>query len=106
MTKRILWVDDEADLLKPHLLLLQSEGYHVDVIMNGNDALELLDRESYDLVLLDQQMPGLSGIEVLTQLRNRFPSLPVVMVTKSDGDRFILRPPVNCDIGQYISPQA
>ena len=66
---RILWVDDEADLLKPHLMLLRDEGYVVDAIMNGNDALELLRTESYDLVLLDEQMPGLRGIEVLKETR-------------------------------------
>ena len=83
---RILWVDDEVDLLKPHLMLLRNEGYVVDAIMNGNDALELLRTESYDLVLLDEQMPGLRGIEVLKELRRRAPRLPVVMVTKSEAD--------------------
>ncbi len=83
---RILWVDDEADLLKPHLMLLRNAGYVVDPIMNGNDALELLRTESYDLVLLDEQMPGLRGIDVLKELRRRAPRLPVVMVTKSEAD--------------------
>jgi DNA-binding response OmpR family regulator len=83
---RILWVDDEVDLLKPHLMLLRNEGYAVDAIMNGNDALELLRRETYDLVLLDEQMPGLRGIDVLKELRQRAPRLPVVMVTKSEAD--------------------
>ncbi len=83
---RILWVDDEADLLRPHLMLLREEGYQVDAIMNGQDALELLRSETYDLVLLDEQMPGLRGIDVLTRLRSRSPRLPVVMVTKSEAD--------------------
>ena len=83
---RILWVDDEVDLLRPHTILLMREGYHVDAVMNGNDALELLDRESYDLVLLDEQMPGLRGIEVLSEIRSRGRGLPVVMVTKSETD--------------------
>ncbi|MDT8435987.1 MAG: response regulator [Gemmatimonadota bacterium] len=83
---RILWVDDEVDLLRPHTILLMREGYHVDAVMNGNDALELLDRESYDLVLLDEQMPGLSGIDVLTALRATGRGLPVVMITKSEAD--------------------
>ena len=83
---RILWVDDEVDLLRPHLMLLRSEGYQVDAIMNGQDALELLRGETYDLVLLDEQMPGLRGIEVLTRLRRSSPRLPVVMVTKSEAD--------------------
>ncbi len=83
---RILWVDDEVDLLRPHVMLLEEEGYDVDAIMNGNDALELLATDSYDLVLLDEQMPGLRGIEVLSRLRRRSPRLPVVMVTKSEKD--------------------
>lgn len=83
---RILWVDDEVDLLRPHLMLLEEEGYDVEAIMNGHDALELLGSDSFDLVLLDEQMPGLRGIEVLSRLRERSPHLPVVMVTKSEED--------------------
>ncbi|MDX1577574.1 MAG: response regulator, partial [Gemmatimonadota bacterium] len=83
---RILWVDDEVDLLRPHLMLLRSEGYQVDPIMNGQDALELLANRSYDLVLLDERMPGLRGIDVLERLRRTSPRLPVVMVTKSEED--------------------
>ncbi len=86
-SKRILWVDDEVDLLKPHLLFLQQRGYHVDAIHNGDDALALLDEHRYDLVLLDDQMPGLTGLEVLKILRRRDPHLRVVMVTKSEEDR-------------------
>ncbi|MCZ6477087.1 MAG: response regulator [Gemmatimonadetes bacterium] len=83
---RILWVDDEADLLKPHLMRLRQAGYVVDTVMNGNDALELLRTRSFDLVLLDEQMPGLRGIDVLKEVRRRAPRLPVVMVTKSEAD--------------------
>ena len=85
-TKRILWVDDEVDLLKPHLLFLQARGYHVDAISNGDDALELLRENSYDLVLLDDQMPGRSGLEVLEVMRRENPHQRVVMVTKSEED--------------------
>jgi CheY-like chemotaxis protein len=84
--KRILWVDDEIELLKPHLLFLQARGYHVDAIPNGDDALALLDSNPYDLVLLDEQMPGTSGLEVLQVLRRRDPHARVVMVTKSEED--------------------
>lgn len=83
---RVLWVDDEVDLLRPHLMLLRSSGYHVDAVMNGQDALELLNSASYDLVLLDERMPGLRGIEVLDRIRRSAPRLPVVMVTKSEED--------------------
>ena len=85
--KRILWVDDEIHLLKPHLLFLQARGYHVDAISNGDDALELLRENSYDLVLLDEQMPGRRGLEVLEIMRRHDPHQRVVMVTKSEEDR-------------------
>ena len=85
--KRILWVDDEIDLLRPHLLFLQQRGYYVDAITNGDDALELLRENPYDLVLLDEQMPGTSGLEVLDVLRKDDPHTRVVMVTKSEEDR-------------------
>lgn len=83
---RILWVDDEVDLLRPHTLLLIREGYHVDAVMNGTDALELLERESYDLILLDEQMPGLRGLDVLSAVRTAGRDLPIVMVTKSEAE--------------------
>ena len=84
--KRILWVDDEIDLLKPHLLFLQARGYHVDAISNGDDALELMREGPYDLVLLDEQMPGRRGLEVLELMRRGAPHQKVVMVTKSEED--------------------
>jgi CheY-like chemotaxis protein len=84
--KRILWVDDEVDLLKPHLLFLQARGYHVDAITNGDDALVLMRESPYDLVLLDEQMPGRRGLEVLEILRREDPHQRVVMVTKSEED--------------------
>ena len=84
--KRILWVDDEIDLLRPHLLFLQARGYHVDAISNGDDALELMRGAPYDLVLLDEQMPGRSGLEVLELMRREDPHQRVVMVTKSEED--------------------
>ncbi|MDH5590068.1 MAG: bifunctional response regulator/alkaline phosphatase family protein, partial [Gemmatimonadota bacterium] len=85
--KRVLWVDDEIDLLRPHLLFLQARGYHVDAISNGDDALALLREHPYDLVLLDEQMPGRRGLEVLEVLRRLDPHARVVMVTKSEEDR-------------------
>ncbi|MBA2245505.1 MAG: bifunctional response regulator/alkaline phosphatase family protein [Gemmatimonadetes bacterium] len=85
--KRVLWVDDEIDLLRPHLLLVQGRGYHVDAVANGDDALELLRMAPYDLVLLDEHMPGRSGMEVFDELRRLDPLVPVVMVTKSEEDQ-------------------
>ena len=85
--KRILWVDDEIELLRPHCLFLQHRGYHVDAISNGDDALALLREEPYDLVLLDEQMPGRRGLEVLEILRREEPHARVVMISKSEEDR-------------------
>ncbi|MDQ3555688.1 MAG: bifunctional response regulator/alkaline phosphatase family protein [Gemmatimonadota bacterium] len=85
--KRLLWVDDEVDLLRPHLLFIQGRGYHVDAVSNGDDALEMLRAAPYDLVLLDEQMPGRSGMEVFDELRRLDAHVPVVMVTKSEEDR-------------------
>ena len=86
MEKRILWVDDEVDLLEPHLLFLRQRGYEVDTTNNGDDALELMRRRPYDLVLLDEQMPGRRGLEVLGLIRRQEPHARVVMVTKSEED--------------------
>ena len=86
-TKRLLWVDDEIDLLRPHLLLMQGRGYHVDAASNGDDAIELVRGRGYDLILLDEQMPGRTGMEVLDEIRRIDPRVPVVMVTKSEEDR-------------------
>jgi CheY-like chemotaxis protein len=86
MEKRILWVDDEVDLLEPHLLFLRQRGYEVDTTSNGDDALELMRRRPYDLVLLDEQMPGRRGLEVLGLIRREEPHARVVMVTKSEED--------------------
>ena len=85
--KRILWVDDEIDLLRPHLLFLQQRGYQVDAVTNGDDALALLRGYAYDLILLDEQMPGRRGLDVLEMIRRDDPHARVVMVTKSEEDR-------------------
>jgi CheY-like chemotaxis protein len=85
--KRLLWVDDEIDLLRPHLLFVQGRGYQIDAVANGDDALELVRLHPYDLILLDEQMPGRTGMEVFDELRRLDPLVPVVMVTKSEEDR-------------------
>ena len=86
-SNRILWVDDEVELLEPHLLFLRQRDYQVDTASHGDDALELIRREPYDLVLLDEQMPGRRGLEVLEELRKEAPHVRVVMVTKSEEDQ-------------------
>ncbi len=83
---KILWVDDEIDSLKPHILFLEKKGYEVVGVMSGADALAEVDKKSFDLVLLDEQMPGMDGLETLEQLKENKPHLPVVMVTKSEEE--------------------
>ena len=83
MAKTILWVDDEAELLEPHRLLLGDKGYHVETATNADDALELLRRRPYDLVLLDEQMPGTRGLDAYKDIHEMLPTMPVVMVTKT-----------------------
>jgi DNA-binding response OmpR family regulator len=82
--KRILWVDDEIDLLKPHLLFLQARGYHTDAITNGDDALVLMRENAYDLVLLDEQMLGRSGLEVLEVMSREDPHVRVLVAPHAD----------------------
>ena len=85
--RRILWIDDEVELFEPHLLFLRQRGYEVDTTTNGDDALDLARAQSYDLVLLDEQMPGRRGLDVLGELRREEPHARIVMVTKSEEDR-------------------
>lgn len=99
--RRILWVDDEIDLLTPHRLLLERRGYRVDTIPNGDDALALLRRASYDLVLLDEEMPGRRGLEVLDEIRALDPRTAVVMVTKSENDA-TLREAIGRQVQEYL----
>jgi CheY-like chemotaxis protein len=83
--QRILWADDQIDLLKPHIIFLQEKGYIVTGVPNGDDALALLEQEQYDLVLLDEMMPGMDGLETLAELRRFRSDIPVIMITKSEG---------------------
>ena len=84
--KSILWVDDEGDLLEPHRIFLRSKGYEVEWASNADDAVEMLRRQPFDLLLLDEQMTGKRGLEAYRDVREMAPNLPVVMVTKSEED--------------------
>ena len=88
--RRILWIDDEVEAFEPHLLFLRQRGYEVDTTTNGDDGLALARDRSYDLVLLDEQMPGRRGLDVLAELRRAEPRARVVMVTKSEEDRTLV----------------
>ena len=86
---KILWADDEIDLLKPHILFLKAKGYDLTTVSNGRDALDALDNDSFSLVLLDENMPGISGLETLDLINERHPEVPVVMVTKSEEENIM-----------------
>ncbi|MFQ6612221.1 MAG: response regulator [Fidelibacterota bacterium] len=83
---KILWIDDEIHHLKPHILFLEEKGYSVASCTNGKDGITLSGSENFDLVLLDQFMPGLDGIETLQKIKDLHPALPVVMITKSEEE--------------------
>ncbi|MDE7402434.1 MAG: PglZ domain-containing protein [Muribaculaceae bacterium] len=86
---RILWADDEIDLLKPHILFLKAQGYEVTTVSNGRDALDTLDTDNFSLVLLDENMPGISGLETLDLIKQKHPDVPVVMITKSEEENLM-----------------
>jgi DNA-binding response OmpR family regulator len=98
---RILWADDEIDLLKPHLLFLGEKGFDVSTATNGDDALDLFDETAFDIVFLDENMPGLSGLETLTQIKNKNPRVPVVMITKSEEEH-IMEEAIGSKISDYL----
>jgi DNA-binding response OmpR family regulator len=80
----ILWVDDEIELLKAHIIFLKNKGYDVSTVSNGADAIEMCRKKTFDIVLLDEMMPGLTGLETLQEIKEIQPATPIVMVTKSE----------------------
>lgn len=98
---QILWVDDEIDLLKPYILFLETKGYEVLPAIDGNEALDILSARSVDIIFLDENMPGLTGLEVLTMIKNRYPALPVIMITKSEEEH-IMEQAIGSKISDYL----
>jgi len=99
--KLVLWVDDEAELLESHRIFLREKGYEVEWATNADDAVELLRRRPFDVVLLDEQMPGTRGLEAYREMRELAPNLPVVMVTKSEDDS-TLKEALGANIRDYL----
>src|SRR5690625_7632948 len=86
MANKILWADDEIDQLKSYIIFLEGKGFEVVPVTNGEDAVSLIKSQIFDLVFLDEQMPGMDGIETLEQIQKHQPSLPEAMITRSEED--------------------
>ncbi|WP_282122389.1 PglZ domain-containing protein [Algibacter mikhailovii] len=100
-TIKILWVDDEIDLLKPHIIFLKKKNYNVFTCKSGTEALDMLDEENFDIVFLDENMPGLTGLETLHEIKEKKDSLPVVMITKSE-EEYIMEEAIGNKIADYL----
>jgi DNA-binding response OmpR family regulator len=98
---RILWADDEIDLLKPHVLFLKGKGYDVTTVNNGREAIDLCKREDFDILFLDEHMPGISGLQVLQQVKTAKPDVPVVMITRSEEEH-IMEQAIGSKIADYL----
>ncbi|WP_338733834.1 bifunctional response regulator/alkaline phosphatase family protein [Mangrovimonas cancribranchiae] len=97
----ILWVDDEIDLLKPHILFLEKKNYNVTTCKSGTEAIEALESTSFDIVFLDENMPGLTGLETLNEIKAINNALPVVMITKSE-EEYIMEEAIGNKIADYL----
>ena len=97
----ILWIDDEIELLKPHIIFLEGKGYSVTAVNSGNEALEILENTNFDLVFLDENMPGLSGLETLSLMKRMKPNLSVIMITKSEEES-IMEEAIGSKISDYL----
>ena len=100
----ILWADDEIDLLKPHILFLRAKGYEVVTVSNGRDALDAVAASPFDLVILDENMPGISGLETLTQIKIASPNVPVILITKSEEENIMNQAIGNKIADYFIKP--
>ena len=97
----ILWTDDEIEVLKPHIIFLQEKGYDIDTCTNGIDTIDLVKQKSYDLIFLDENMPGINGIETLRLIKEVRTDIPVVMITKSDEED-IMEAAIGSEIADYL----
>lgn len=98
---KILWADDEIELLKPHILFLEQKGYQLTPVNSGSDALEEIDHNYFDIVFLDENMPGMSGLETLNYIKSTHPNLPVVMITKNEAEE-IMEEAIGAKIADYL----
>lgn len=101
MALKILWIDDEIELLKPHAMFLQKKGYDTQMINNATDALELIPTENFSAVLIDENMPGMGGLEALQKIKEIKPQLPIVMITKNEEEH-IMEEAIGSHIADYL----
>ena len=101
MVTRILWADDEIDQLKPHIIFLENKGFEVTPVTNGNDAVTLIQERPFDIIFLDEQMPGMDGLATLNRIKTIQSSLPVVMITKSEEES-IMEEAIGAKISDYL----
>lgn len=101
MSISILWVDDEIDALKPHIIFLEHKGYQVDTATNGEDAIEIVYDKKFDIIFLDENMPGISGLEALKEIKKIQPHTPIVMITKSEEEN-IMDQAIGSKIADYL----
>jgi DNA-binding response OmpR family regulator len=97
----ILWADDEIDLLRPHIMFLNNKGYDVVTVTNGRDALDAIEGQHFDLIILDENMPGISGLEALQRIKIAQPTVPVIMITKSEEEN-IMNQAIGSEIADYL----
>ena len=98
---RILWIDDEIDMLRAHIIFLQEKEYEVETANNGLDAVEKVKSNFYDIIFLDENMPGMTGLETLTEIKTVSPNVPVVMITKSEEEN-IMDEAIGSKIADYL----
>ncbi len=98
---KILWADDEIDMLKPHIIFLESKNYEVTTCKSGMEAIEQIDSQNFDIVFLDENMPGLTGIETLAEIKEKHADVPVVMITKSE-EEYIMEEAIGSKIADYL----
>ena len=100
-TIKILWVDDEIDLLKPHILFLEKKNYNVTTCNNGLDAISIFEENNFDIVFLDENMPGMSGLETLSEMKEKKSAIPMIMITKSE-EEYIMEEAIGSKIADYL----
>ncbi len=98
---KILWVDDEIDLLKPHIIFLENKNYAVTTCNNGRDAIDIFDENQFDIVFLDENMPGISGLETLSEMKEKKSSVPIIMITKSEEEN-LMEDAIGSKIADYL----